>query len=755
MAPTTLPTATGTIPISPDQSSDGLSNRVALTALILGGGAFIIAFLQLTYEYFISRAKCSRGAIGVWSKHTKLLWDMHNWVPRVMYPEVEFDIMMVLNAREIEDNRVKKLFGFQTEDEFKWVNMAGGDDKTLFFDVRHGGWKLVYAKNATDAKEAETAKAVKIWQLPISKWHIWLINLWQYPREQWIRPARASWANMLECLDVYSKDVCAIGKYHPTDVIPSGLDAPFQTTKLINIALWGYVLGMKELQLDTKNETIMARNRYASIATTPQTVPGISKIVHIEGDLDALEGMIDQASTNELREVVRTVQGWLGFTSTIRSHMTAFEPYKVIMDLRQRPPDQTRCSDSEVPWVAYNMIWQAEKFDIAEKNRKKECHKDEIEESPKDKKRSEAKELSKECRTTAVFSEDTCEPKIWTAFWDSIHLHSRHRAVGKCPTLLQTFSFLPYQSICSGFPWNALRPYHAFLTKQCASWWEKEGPTMCYENHDLYLALRNQTEEENCTFPFIRPKRTFLIIDREGRGEEGSGLYSWIFETYNSYQGKLKEKQRTSFEEKISYKKSLGHPDFRLSILEKVGRILKGELTIDEARDEVQSKMTVSKKDYVTVETAVWFTLFTLEGHIEALWKNVMNGTQAKDPDEGTIGHNVAFFLFIWLRMCVHVDPFSDEKEKIEEAFEKALQKKFADGDDEYCRLFRSAVGEDGYGHDELCEWATEKERMVWMKELLRWLKLRGFLMYFYSWCKQDSSQVAAGLYNEPLIRVA
>ena len=248
MSPVPQPAETSPVSIlTPEQqqSSDNLSDRVAMAALILGGGAFVIAFLQMIYQYVTStlRDKTSRGAIGVWHKFVKTTFDLRSWRLRVLYPEVTLNIQEVLDARECEDYHVRRLLKPLQEKNYMWVDIPGALAKTPFIHVSHSGW--AFQRPGTNEPPSEL-NIVKCYELPIARMIEWFRFLWKNPRHTTV-PARASWANMLECLDVDPHAVCT--RMQLADIIPGVLDAPYQNTTLINIGLWCFVLGMKDLNL--------------------------------------------------------------------------------------------------------------------------------------------------------------------------------------------------------------------------------------------------------------------------------------------------------------------------------------------------------------------------------------------------------------------------------------------------------------------------------------------------------------------------
>ena len=332
------PNPTGTAVLSENQSTDPFSDRVAMAALVLGAGAFVIGFLQMIFQYYTStlRDKCSSGAIGRVHSHVRIEWDIRNWQPRIFYPEVELDIYDALDQRKDEDQQVRKLFQTLQQNGYEWVNVPGGHHGTGIFHVVHDGWVFrrvkectndtddvygdidvneddsvdSYGREESDSTESDTlvdgniscdTESVRVYHLPFAEKIEWFKYLLKNPRTAPIR-TRTSWANMLECLDVDPRKL-VVGKQR-ADVIPTLMDGPLQNTTLSNLGLWCLVLGMKELRMDIEEGSIEARNKYARITTTRQRVPGISRVICLEGDVVGLEKMVDEANTGQLRQVL-------------------------------------------------------------------------------------------------------------------------------------------------------------------------------------------------------------------------------------------------------------------------------------------------------------------------------------------------------------------------------------------------------------------------------------------------------------------
>jgi hypothetical protein len=94
--------------------TDGL---IALVAVILAAGAFIVAFLQVLLEYMSSSASrdlCSFSAIGPTSNQKKYGWNFSAWKLRVYYPLIKMDCNTLLQefvksgTKNIEVNETVK-----------------------------------------------------------------------------------------------------------------------------------------------------------------------------------------------------------------------------------------------------------------------------------------------------------------------------------------------------------------------------------------------------------------------------------------------------------------------------------------------------------------------------------------------------------------------------------------------------------------------------------------------------------------------
>jgi len=100
-----------------------------------------------------------------------------------------------------------------------------------FWDMYHGGDVFV---------RTETRQVANVYHLPVRVQLEWFLYLLRHPRDQQLE-ARASWANILNCLGAYSAK-SLLKHSRRADIIPSALDAPPQTTSLHNIGIITMVL---------------------------------------------------------------------------------------------------------------------------------------------------------------------------------------------------------------------------------------------------------------------------------------------------------------------------------------------------------------------------------------------------------------------------------------------------------------------------------------------------------------------------------
>jgi hypothetical protein len=348
----------------------------------------------------------------------------------------------------------------------------------------------------------------------------------------------------------------------------------------------------------------------------------------------------------------------------------------------------------------------------------------------------------------------------WSAFWQGF-------GIGACPSILQTLSFLPYHSICSGFPVDAyLAPYGHIVRQKCCEWWNTGGSELC----QVDAALTNHVGRG--LVPFLWCDKSFLVVRGEAPGEHGSR--SWI---YHPARPVLKTWDRDRFYQ-ISKIGHHGNFHSKFPILTSVFRLLNGE-DLNRVRRDVENQGRLIIMDpFVTIEAALWFTLFTLEGRIQAVWEEVENETDSHDDaksqaetmttirpflrlNQPILDPWLSCFLAVWLAISHHVDPFSP-KHIVQGEFDSVL--KGWEGVDELCipkphdddawRLLDTPTVPPKT-KAEFCEWVRVGHRWKLLRCLLPWLQLRSILMYYYLGCNGDSSALLFTEANELRVHVA
>jgi len=491
-------------------------------------------------------------------------------------------------------------------------------------------------------KDNDRAGHVKFFQLPWKAQFEWFKYLWKHPRHKPM-VARASWANMLVCLGVAPQKPRDL-KRQRADIIPAGMDNPLQSTSLGDIMVWCFLLGMKNVDYNDSNATITARGKYAALRTLNQNIPGITNVISLEGDLDGLRRSVIQASTPELYRLMYMARGWVDFVTRTIS-IRNFRPLEIVNSLKGNGV----VYDNPFETITVgNLIWEANiKIELDERSG---SHPSTVSE--------------------------------WAEFW-------QWAGVGACPSILQTLAFLPYQSICGCFPLRlCLSPYSKHVSLMSVDWWLKEGKNICEvePDHKDY-ALRGKDPA-----PFLNKFSSFLLVSGEIPAHYGSR--SWIF---HSCHKKLRNWNSDRFEiiTKLSDARN-GEFSSKFPILSIVDRKLGG----GSSNGSLQMFRGGRR---VTLEAAIWFTLFTLEGRIEALWDEIVSDGEPVTINSKKSSHHssgdvldlfqyhisahpnhfdslLASFLALWISVLQKVDLFS-ERCVMHECFDQVL-KDWKDKDD-------------------------------------------------------------------------
>jgi len=715
MSPTIFPDTTY-VAVTSDNT---LSDRVALAAIVVGGAAFIIAFLQMFYQYLSSdyRDKCSTGAIGGWKRYTRGRWNYGNWRMDITYPRIVLDCDKLLSQRVEEDvirqRQLPHLMPLLALEGYAWF------DVTFIKTGQYGFWTVwrnnaVLTRRRSDKKsDPESANrveydVVKAYQLPVLamiEWFRYLLRHRRYKPER----VRASWANIITCMGVGpTKALCA--DIQRADLIPSGLDAPLQTTTLANIGIICFILGMKLVKFDLDEGVIEARNKFAVLATRDHNLPGVGKIITLEGDIESLRHVVTQPNGPELFEVAAAANGLLSFNN-FRATPYICDPYAILYALQHDwTPEHWRVFNVEqfslqavAPLGKGNLTWEANKF-----------------------------------------RDDPPPPARWTEYWQSLK-------IGSCPTILKLLAFMPYRSICSGFPLKAYLPFNAVFSTKCAEWWHTSGKQLCEVDATLFIEVSGLKGQG---VPFLRGDQSYLLSSLGGLG-----VSSWLFDS------SIVELEKWSHDRlnKITKFDQTGTFLKRFSILPRISRVLEGE-GLSKVRDELEHSIMALNTDPLTVEAGFWFTLFCVDGRIRVLWDEIVRGRKefelsevsvtADDIVGYTVTPFVSGFLSLWLEICEKIDPFSHHT-LVQEEFDTILGS--WRGEEGPCvpKLPSTEATPDDLTKDDFYTWGIIAYRRPMMRALLPWLQLRSILMYYFLLCNEDSTDVAMAESKKILVQVA
>jgi hypothetical protein len=542
---------------------------------------------------------------------------------------------------------------------------------------------------------------VSLYDLPLRAKMMWIIYLAIHPRTRHAH-ARASWANILDCLGVKAEAAASlVVRAQRADSIPSVLDAPVQITTLANFALICFILGMKDVKIGTEEGTINARNEFARIFTINQNVPGVAAVISLEGDLDGLRGLVAQPSTRELIVSSAITNGRLNLVRFFADPYV-FDPYSIL--------------------YAFENNWSQEQWNLYSTHRR----------------------LGQE------------PLKFGNLIWEA-QTFDEH--VGKdmlvCPSLIQSFAFLPYHSVVAGFPFEAyLFAYNADFLSRARRWWTSGGKDICDESTELHRkALRGD-------IPFLRSTGSFSLVVGDVTGYNGSR--TWIFHSARSMLNSCREP--TSLIASLTRNDNDGSAD-KFPMVPAIYRLLNGE-TLHELKWRSRQERADGLA-FISSEGALWLTLLLLEARIQALWDVASKGQQEteaygtpKTSSAQGINHThgtmVLEFLASWLEVCrcVHaLSPISDVASQFEE-----ILSDWRDNHD-------PCIPEPRHNHpthtptrftkNQFYVWAEQGSRKRTLLKLLKWFQLRTIVMYFYLQAHGDSSKVSNMLLKPLQVYVA
>jgi heme/copper-type cytochrome/quinol oxidase subunit 2 len=90
------------------------ANRISISALIIAIAAMGIASLQVVLEYTSAspaRLKCSEAAIHISHNEVKRYWSFRSWKWKYSYPDINFDLGVIIKALINEDRGENSIEG--------------------------------------------------------------------------------------------------------------------------------------------------------------------------------------------------------------------------------------------------------------------------------------------------------------------------------------------------------------------------------------------------------------------------------------------------------------------------------------------------------------------------------------------------------------------------------------------------------------------------------------------------------------------
>jgi hypothetical protein len=558
--------------------------------------------------------------------------------------------------------------------------------------------------------------------------------------------ARATWANMISCFDLpanQAKDL-RIGEELATG-IPSSIDAPWQRTSLANIALCAFVLGLREVDINTKEGVITARNEHASITSMPANIPGIPYLVALQGDLDSLAHDVRQAKPSILKSVAYRAKGFIDFVH-FYARPLFFQPMLILYSL-QNGWTTDHCQKyyrSRLKNQLYsrqkNLYWEATNGEVL------------LGILGKDPTPSESRPSSPTSPAGAPMSEseeeeDNRKEQEGIQFW-------KGWGIGGCPSFFQVLAFMPYHCTCSGFPLNSyLKFLHEIIRPGALNWWSNGGSELCRVDDELTLSMVNGEVK------YIAPTSSFMLTAGEFVKKSASGSRSWIF--------------HDSFDHFVTTATNIPawalDTDGPLPVTKLIYELLSGSdvdalhVYLDFELPTIIDPLDSVPFEKATIEAELYFALLSVESRIARLWgKIIMTGPDKEPaPSENAFGKGLASFLALWIEICGITTPFSSPR-KFTAVFQEVIRSwrgqasNLCVPEPEYKNLTAgfpkaASVGD----QDWFYRWVESGDRKEHMEKMLPCLQLRGILLYHFLCCNGDSSKIATAEAGDITIRLA
>ena len=305
------------------------------------------------------------------------------------------------------------------------------------------------------------------------------------------------------------------------------------------------------------------------------------------------------------------------------------------------------------------------------------------------------------------------------------------------------------------------------MSELCKSWWGSSGSAKGHVDEELTFTYTKGD------IRFIKIKNSFDLTGSKVNAL--GGVRSWILNSAVKGLEEIDSKWNISIVE-------IGGS---FPLLDIIGELLQHGLATAKCTIDNHRKRRVSSRfgADITLEAALWFTLYTLERRIESYWSQMIVTTPdeqaikelktkekiaavlASDKErlvdliDGTleleIEPAIASFLGLWIEVSHQIDPFSNAEEfrvgflSVLDAWSNDDRLYIDAPSDRIRSVFPSVQGLVLRKRKEFFEWTREGSRRDLLSQLLPWLQLRGIVLYYFLSCFGDSSKVATAETNE------
>ncbi|EWC44456.1 hypothetical protein DRE_06824 [Drechslerella stenobrocha 248] len=756
--PAHITVARNTDPTQITSTSNGkiIDSAFVLRALILLSLAVLLALYQGLLRYWTSaeRGKCLRGAIGRWSTFTRTRLDLSRWRIGVQYARVDFRPSKLIEARAKHHNALARWAALHIPNLSKGTCRLRVYEEKLSAAVKRPAWCI---EDRGAVVIGYDGKPLTFWHLPILKKLPWLW-FWIAKRRRGSAPlAKAGWSNLLTSLSVTPEKELIEG-YDDVDVIPSGVDVPFQKVKLENLLLLCYLANIKEIEVDVAQDTIKARNAHVKIST--EVIDGLGQVVAIDGDFDGLLAELVVSSGPQLEDLVAMARGHIlghTFNPSIEYFNEAAFLYGLVRQWSQKD------------WETYRRNTETSLFDNFPRIDARSAHR--LKSSPR--------RQAERYRTL----NSTMWP--WQDAWNEM-------IGGSTPTILKYLAIMPFTGIWSAAPLGLFyTPYHPYLEERRKQWSQNRDQAAAIHSSrtlsDYMPILGQHSDIERALvygrIPFLRETSRFCLSDN-GEEEGVPERYTWAWHPNLCI--------LQDWDSPVSEQACDAH-DPVLFLPGAVLQLLHGT-SIDQAREHIKVTDAAATSHY-TLESAIFLSLFLVDCRLQALWSVIakdsggqfahayrelekMESSSLEDdaklrptsrlPDgDWTVEPLTGDFLALWFELGKRADLIGDTR-----LLQQELTRVFDDWEDDNspCVAELKAPGDgcslpdmgkepsvagaelfspipESMSRGDFVEWACTggergKRRIDLIREMLPLLQLRIFLMDLSYRCHADSSMV-------------